>query len=64
MSINEDITEPIDSLHALRREFREAASRRETVSLGTRTSELRKLDRRIAELTIDLLQDTLRRLDR
>ncbi len=64
MSIKKDITEPIYSLDALRREARATNRLRRVPERDAQLVELRGLDIKIAELTIALMQHTLRRLGR
>ena len=64
MSIQKNITEPINSFDALRREVRATNRLRQAPERDAQLAELRKLDIKIAELTIALMQHTLRRLGR
>jgi len=64
MSIKKDITEPIYSLDALRREARATKRLRQVPERDAQLAELRELDIKIAELTIALMQHTLHRLER
>ncbi len=64
MSIQKDITEPNNSFDALRREMRATNRLRQAPERDAQLTELQGLDIKIAELTIALMQHTLRRLRR